>query len=84
MFLELGLPFVCRLLKPDHQENLERTRAGTSWNANWNELERTRAGSVLIKSRAGSCRERKHKRVGVEVARADCYRVSDVAVGIAR
>ncbi|KAF2600820.1 hypothetical protein F2Q68_00011207 [Brassica cretica] len=47
MFLELGLPFVCRLLKPDHQANLEldgcleraptatgdvrRLRSSTSW-----------------------------------------------------
>ncbi|KAF3508303.1 hypothetical protein F2Q69_00004179 [Brassica cretica] len=53
MFLELGLSFVCRLFKPDHQENLERTRAGTSWNAswyaNWNELERTRDREMRLR-----------------------------------
>ncbi|KAF3603552.1 hypothetical protein F2Q69_00037586 [Brassica cretica] len=41
--------------KPDHQEKLELdgTRAGTSGNASWNELERTRA-----EARAGTERER--------------------------
>ncbi|KAF2561498.1 hypothetical protein F2Q70_00016461 [Brassica cretica] len=38
------ITLVLHIVEPDHQENLElndRTRAGTSWNASWNELEWT-------------------------------------------
>ncbi|KAF3572064.1 hypothetical protein F2Q69_00059926 [Brassica cretica] len=34
-----------RIMNPDHQENLERTRAGTSWNASWNGHELRRDAS---------------------------------------
>ncbi|KAF3596440.1 hypothetical protein DY000_02020388 [Brassica cretica] len=47
--------YVLKIVEPDHRENLELdgTRAGTSWNASWNELERTRAEERL---RAGADR----------------------------